>query len=574
MAPLASKSLILAFLNRMSGLSTDFSGAAQKALHTAAAMAPRGVFVCILAAVLLGLVVHAGKGNNDPSPLFKEGHPNITYLTDANWGPLVRDAKGGLPWLIDFYHPFCPHCKQFVPIYHDIAAHFKPLGIVNVGAMSCMDWEQCAVYNVKGFPTLSLWNFDKNMNFENKRAVGEHTKDEVLGLVAQLFREQIFNATGEWPQETAPATSSGPTTLRPIWEESTLPTNETTRIQDAAAAFVFGMREGTFLGRKTLDDAELDALKEWLRVVSLTFPGVVYRRLLATLYKQVAPIGLLTKAKWTLIFEGWQNQTAFLHREYIQSMDATEAWELLPTAFEGNGVSYYACEAYTCGQWTMFHMMTMLAGESASDELAVTVMATIRRFVKNFFTCVPCRKHFLEYNTLELVEQFDRQASDKKKGLYMWLWEMHNAVNKRIRHYQWPKPKVCPACGEENKWRIEQVEYWMQKTYGFEALKPKVVKTTTTVTPRPTTTTTTAAPPTTTMAPLLPPVEVHHKDDGVGARLAKRANEAKAAFQDSFQGPHVGFFAWYLVPVAAFVGYFVLKRWRGMGGARHHSHHV
>jgi len=36
-------------------------------------------------------------------PLFPEGHPNITYLTDKNWDEHL--AKTDKPWLIDFYHP-------------------------------------------------------------------------------------------------------------------------------------------------------------------------------------------------------------------------------------------------------------------------------------------------------------------------------------------------------------------------------------------------------------------------------------------------------------------------------------
>ncbi|RHZ07165.1 hypothetical protein DYB31_013464 [Aphanomyces astaci] len=369
------------------------------------------------------------KGRLDPTPLFKEDHPNVTYLTDHNYNQLIRDAPlDGKPWLIDFYHPYCPHCKQFVPVFTEIAAHYKPLNIINVGAMSCMDWEQCAVYKIKGFPTLGLWNFDNNMNFENKRAVGEHSRDEVFGLVAQLFREQVFNATGSWPVEATTSSPPGTTTLRPLWEESTLPSNATTRVLDAASAFVFGMRESVFTGRSTLEDIELDALKEWLRVVSLTFPGEAYRHLLANLYKQVAPVAVLTQAKWRVIFHGWQNHTAMMHKEYTKSIYDPEEWELLPTLFEGYGTTYYACELYTCGQWTMFHLMTMMVGPGASDELAMSVVTAIRRFVKNFLTCLPCRKHFLAYNTLELVERLDNEVN-KPKAVYMWLWTMHNATD-------------------------------------------------------------------------------------------------------------------------------------------------
>ncbi|CAK4550448.1 unnamed protein product [Aphanomyces euteiches] len=499
----------------------------------------------VLWSAVFAVVLGAG-GNRDPSPLFKEDHPNITYLTDHNFNELVRNAKNNSkPWLIDFYHPFCPHCKQFVPIYNEIAAHFKPLDIINVGAMSCMDWEECAISGVKGFPTLMLWNFDKNMNFENKRAVGEHTKDEVLGLVAQMFRQQVFNETGEWPAESSPPTTPAETTLRPLWEESTLPTNATTRIRDAASAFVFGMKEAVFTGKTVLEDDEFDALKEWLRVVSLTFPGVVNRHLLTNLYKQVSPIALLTLAKWKVLFQGWQDHTAILHAEYSKSIQGAEEWELIPTLFEGNGTEYYACELYTCGQWTMFHMMTLLNGPTSSDELAVAVMGAIRRFVKHYLTCLPCRNHFLEYNKIALMETLD-QEPNKQKALYMWLWKMHNAVNKRIRHYQWPKPTVCATCGQEDEWVMEHVEHWLKKTYGFEKLKTR--RPTTTVEP------TTEAPTTTAPTTTAPKQEV------LETTAAAVHIVGEKAIRLDHEQPKLTFFGWYLLPVVAFAAYFNARR--------------
>ncbi|KAK1943993.1 hypothetical protein P3T76_005389 [Phytophthora citrophthora] len=36
-------------------------------------------------------------------PLFPDGHPNITYLTDKNWDEHM--AKTDKPWIVDFYHP-------------------------------------------------------------------------------------------------------------------------------------------------------------------------------------------------------------------------------------------------------------------------------------------------------------------------------------------------------------------------------------------------------------------------------------------------------------------------------------
>lgn len=41
--------------------------------------------------------------NDKGEPLFPEGHPNITFLTDDNWDTWME--KTDKPWLVDFYHP-------------------------------------------------------------------------------------------------------------------------------------------------------------------------------------------------------------------------------------------------------------------------------------------------------------------------------------------------------------------------------------------------------------------------------------------------------------------------------------
>ncbi|EQC26280.1 hypothetical protein SDRG_15867 [Saprolegnia diclina VS20] len=497
----------------------------------------------------------AGKEND--KPLFNESHPNITFLTDDNFDTLVKNGGNGKPWLMDFYHPYCPHCRQFVPIFEEIAAYYKPLGIVNVGALSCMDYYQCSIYNVKGFPTLLLWNFDKKWLGENKRAVGEHTMDEVLGLVADQFRIQLYNETGTWPPEgkTNPPTTPPPTTLKPLWEESTLPANVTTRVHDAGTAFVFGLKGGVFVGRQMLDDDALDALKEWIRVVSLTFPGSTYRLIIRSLYESLLPVSLLTDVKWKAMVGAWQatSMVTFHAHPMVNEHGVTEEWMNLPSLFEGSGTKYAACELYTCGQWTLFHMMTMLNGHDVTGahipELAVAVVGAARRFVRHFFTCVPCRDHFLAANTLDTMHLLDMEApSNKARALYLWLWKVHNGVNRRIRHYQWPKPNVCDMCStntsSDDAWVLPKVENWLKASYGFEKYlaEPKTQKRT------------------------VDDGDFSHEPAGnVAATTAPMLKVVRAqnlhAGADS-DGPSFSLLWWYLFPIAIFGLYVLTQRRR------------
>jgi thiol oxidase len=405
----------------------------------------------------------------------------------------------------------CPHCKHFVPAFTEIAAFYKVEGSIHIGAISCMDHVQCRRSGIKGFPTLMALNFNTKKLGENKRSVGTHTVQEVKDYINKLFEEKQINETGTTKpstsfHQTILSTSTTTSTTRntssnnptkkakpgeqerqEIWEESTLPMNHTTRLRDAASAFVFGLKQGIFMGREFLEDMELDALKEWLFVVSKTFPGSINRQIIQQLYEQTNTIAFLSFDQWEIILKEWQQKSQLLFEQEQATRQVNDPnhqklpeWQQISNLFQGFGADYTACALYTCGQWNLFHMMTMNppssekdGQEKRSDELLVRVIAGIRRFMKYFFGCVQCRDHFLEYNTLEMVKKIYNDPN-KPRALKRWLWEMHNAVNTRIRHPVWPKPQVCPTCGSTGNWIDVEVDKWLGNTYAFqEIIVPK-----------------------------------------------------------------------------------------------------
>lgn len=521
----------------------------------------------------------------------------------------------------------CPHCKQFVPAFLEIAAYYKELGNVYVGAISCMDHVKCRRVGIKGFPTLITLNFDKTRpKAENKRVVGTHTIQEVKDYVNSVFLEAKINETGTQPPKdsgslaagnvnvpahtnltdvnalpvAAPVAPVAPATpeVKPgeqlrseLWEESTLPMNHTTRLQDAGSAFVFGLKQGVFMGREVLEDVELDALKSWLKMVAKTFPGSINRKILQTLATRVEPIGLLDFDTWDAIVNEWQKGSvaAFEREEAARNFTdvAVPEWQRLSDVFLGHGVSYRACALYTCGQWNMFHMLTMNPTEpnARSDELLVSVMATIRRFVKHFFGCVQCRDHFLEYNTLERVQTLAR-AENKALALKRWLWEMHNAVNTRILHPLWPKPEVCPTCGHEGNWELIEVDKWLGSTYAYREVEVPLATAApvaTTAKPEPAlrkVDDASAAPVAhATAANAYKPkdaelgIENHANTKGLVQDNAAVHVNAKADAQglQSVRAPPVSLFAWYFLPVFAVGAYLLFVRSRR--SAKHKGYH-
>jgi len=73
----------------------------------------------------------------------------VVDLTVNNFDELTNSG----PWLLDFYAPWCSHCKQLEPIYYDVA---KSIGDkINMGKIDCVDNSALQKrFNVSGFPTL------------------------------------------------------------------------------------------------------------------------------------------------------------------------------------------------------------------------------------------------------------------------------------------------------------------------------------------------------------------------------------------------------------------------------------
>lgn len=103
--------------------------------------------------------------------LYTKSSP-VQALTPANFDSSVKKGV----WLIEFYAPWCGHCKNLKPEYEKAAKALD--GVVHVGAVDAdAHGSLGSQYGVKGFPTIMLfYSIDgkvKHMNYNGGRSAGD-----------------------------------------------------------------------------------------------------------------------------------------------------------------------------------------------------------------------------------------------------------------------------------------------------------------------------------------------------------------------------------------------------------------
>ncbi|XP_073008625.1 protein disulfide isomerase-like 2-2 [Typha latifolia] len=103
---------------------------------------------------------------------------DVLVLTETNFEKEVGQDRGAL---VEFYAPWCGHCKKLAPEYEKLGSSFKKAKSVLIGKVDCDEHKSlCSKYGVSGYPTIQ-W-FPKG-SLEPKKYEGARTAEALAEFV-------------------------------------------------------------------------------------------------------------------------------------------------------------------------------------------------------------------------------------------------------------------------------------------------------------------------------------------------------------------------------------------------------
>ncbi|XP_066268412.1 protein disulfide-isomerase A6-like [Branchiostoma lanceolatum] len=119
---------------------------------------------------------------------------DVIELTAGNFNNLVINSDE--VWLVEFYAPWCGHCKSLAPEWKRAATALK--GVVKVGAVD-MDVHGSVggPYNVRGFPTIKVFGANKNSPKDyNGARTAQGIVDSALQEVQNVVKDRLGGRGG------------------------------------------------------------------------------------------------------------------------------------------------------------------------------------------------------------------------------------------------------------------------------------------------------------------------------------------------------------------------------------------
>jgi len=418
--------------------------------------------------------------------------------------------------IVMFYAPWCGHCQHFKATMIKAAKTIpgevpEPIAFY---AVSCVaNHDVCLHYNVHGYPYLGGFmpgegDPEDAIELSSISFMGEIIEKLHLTFTAKKDKragESLVSSTKKDPSEAGQSGVVLPGVDPSVTAHMTKSDvfkykyvgNKKEIFSDAALSFAQVLKTGIYDSEGPLSIERANAFIEWIHLLNWALPpewGV--RDFVSDLLSDMSAA------------------TSGAHKlEELVDLHNPSEWgiglhnsDTSITSFKDAGFSDRCSHGedgmgYTCGMWSLFHIVTIGVAErfmhaTERGEIAEVENAALalRNFVANFFGCKVCRDHFTElYDSCEYRDDnctFSSATPDEAKKLPIWLWAAHNDVNARLVGERaedekrkvtqvetdfsyWPSERECAYCwyddshDEKMVYKYMKEEFWPTKDEQF-----------------------------------------------------------------------------------------------------------
>ncbi|KAE9585752.1 hypothetical protein Lal_00010211 [Lupinus albus] len=112
---------------------------------------------------------------------------NVVVLNDKNFSDVINNNRFVL---VEFYAPWCGHCKALAPEYAEAATELKDKGVILAKVDASEENELAQKYDIQGFPTLYFF-----IDGIHKLYNGHRNKDAIVSWIKKKTGPGIHNIT-------------------------------------------------------------------------------------------------------------------------------------------------------------------------------------------------------------------------------------------------------------------------------------------------------------------------------------------------------------------------------------------